>query len=1229
MTLSFHGRSVSLIVATATLLAATPPAAALARPAPPPASSVPSPAGAGSPFARPAGPGAGEVITLITGDRVTVTPAATTVAGPDGEPVGARVTTAGGDTFVVPDRAAPYLAAGVLDRRLFNVSLLLRDGYRDQLPLIVAYRDAPAARRSGSPLDGSTEVRALPSVRGSAVTTDADRAGDLWASLTEGGAAARTTTPERAPGARQLAHGVEKVWLDGRIRAALADTTAQIGAPGVWAGGNTAEGVDVAVLDTGVDADHPDLAGQIESSVSFVPGEDVTDRNGHGTHVASTIAGTGAASDGRERGVAPGADLQVGKVLNNGGGGQESWAVAGMEWAALDRGAKVISMSLGGSPTDGTDPMSAAVNRLSAETGALFVIAAGNDGPWQTTVGTPGAADAALTVGAVDAADAIADFSSRGPRLADRALKPEITAPGVGVLAARSQFDNGGTGAYRAMNGTSMATPHVAGAAALLAAEHTGWTGGQLKDALVSTAAETPGIPPYEGGSGRVDIARTTAATVFATGTAYLGIHPRGGRAERPVTYTNLGTTDVTLGLTLDAPGVPEGLLSLSAPSVTVPAGGTATVTVTADLSRTTAKGSWTARVAAGGLADTVIGVSTEEQPRHLVITSTGRDGEPMAGEITLLREGDPAGHYLAYLTGGTLDVLVPEGRYSVWMWGEVEGVNGPHSRGVALVTAPDVVVTGNTAITLDASRTQRVDAITPRTSADAVLRLDYHRKIGDANAVTDAFVIDNFYDSMWVTPGETVPDGEMSVTARWRKTEPVLRIAHDGDWFDDLHVLPGSALPPAGSRHLNAVFAGSGDAAGFAAVDARRKIAVVRRGDIDAQVEAAEAAGAAMLLIVNDEPGRYFDGTSRTPVAVASVTRDAGERLIAALGRAAGSLRVVSDPVTDYTYDLVRHWDTTVPASVTYRPAERELARVDSDFRNAPDDQAYEYRYDLNPHLTTGVGFAAPPVRSGRFRTDWVTVQDGVRWISEVNNRSSGQWGASTAYRAGTTVGEQWFGAIVRPRITDFVRMPHRTGNRLRAEIIGWGDSGAAHSGLYVPGVVDWSTTVYQGGTVVDGTPGGYLDTGAELSPARLPYRMVVATERDPAADPYSVTTRTAWDFVSGAADTRHQLPLIQLDYAVDTGLDRRAARNTTLTVTPSHLPGGPATSSIGSVTVAVSYDDGRTWTEQRVRRTAAGWTTELRAPAGAEAVTIRAGARDAHGNAVEQTITRAFGLR
>ncbi|WP_240760196.1 S8 family serine peptidase, partial [Phytoactinopolyspora endophytica] len=164
-----------------------------------------------------------------------------------------------------------------------------------------------------------------------------------------------------------------------------------------------------------------------------------TDRAGHGTHVASIVAGRGTASDGRYTGVAPDADLLVGKVLDDYGDGQESWIIAGMEWAVAE-GADVVNLSLGGCATDGSDPMAEAINTLTEQSGALFVVASGNHpSPMgcasPETVSSPASADSALAVGSVNKGDELNDFSNVGPRLGDGALKPDLTAPGAAILA--------------------------------------------------------------------------------------------------------------------------------------------------------------------------------------------------------------------------------------------------------------------------------------------------------------------------------------------------------------------------------------------------------------------------------------------------------------------------------------------------------------------------------------------------------------------------------------------------------------------------------------------------------------------------------------------------------------------------------------------------------------------------------------------------------------------------
>ncbi|HZX06180.1 S8 family serine peptidase, partial [Kribbella sp.] len=306
---------------------------------------LPTAANAGPPAGTAPGvqptPGAtSKRITLVTGDVAELT---TNSAGQ----VSARLLgdepyyfgTFDGEVTLIPAEAYPLLSAGRLDKRLFNLTELAAQGYddasSDKLPLLVT--GSAATVRSTA---AATVRRTLPSVGSTAVSVQKSDAKTFW-----NGVSGPTTFKSSQ---------LSKIWLDGRTHATDEQSMPQIGAPTAWKQGYDGHGVKVAVLDTGYDAGHPDLAKQVVASESFVPGQAVQDLHGHGTHTASIVAGLGTASDGKRKGVAPGAELLIGKVLDNGGGGYDSEAIAGMEWA-VQQGAKVISMSLGGLPSDGTD----------------------------------------------------------------------------------------------------------------------------------------------------------------------------------------------------------------------------------------------------------------------------------------------------------------------------------------------------------------------------------------------------------------------------------------------------------------------------------------------------------------------------------------------------------------------------------------------------------------------------------------------------------------------------------------------------------------------------------------------------------------------------------------------------------------------------------------------------------------------------------------------------------
>ena len=332
---------------------------------------------------RPVGPPKVKTVTLVTGDVVRVSTGAdgrhavTVAPRPDGTIPQAAINEVHKHLYVVPTEAFGLLAAHRLDRDLFDVTGLIKDGYddasRNTLPVMVDYgkgRPAAAESRQAS-LHAAKRTVTVPELGIAAFHANKKGARAFWADLTKGADALGSPTA--------LADGATRVELDGRVEATLEDSVPQIHAPEAWAAGYDGAGATVAVLDTGYDPPHPDLKGRVVESANFTPDATVTDGNGHGTHVASTVGGSGAASAGRRKGVAPGADLLVGKVLTDGGYGEDSWVLAGMVWA-VDQDADVISMSLGGDTDDGTHPLSRAVDELSASSDSLFVIAAGNNG---------------------------------------------------------------------------------------------------------------------------------------------------------------------------------------------------------------------------------------------------------------------------------------------------------------------------------------------------------------------------------------------------------------------------------------------------------------------------------------------------------------------------------------------------------------------------------------------------------------------------------------------------------------------------------------------------------------------------------------------------------------------------------------------------------------------------------------------------------------------------------
>lgn len=302
------------------------------------------------------------------------------------------------------------------------------------------------------------------------------------------------------------------VWPDVTARSCLDVAVPAAGAARAHRYGLTGKGITVAVIDTGIDP-HPDLV-QPESRLSgwrdFVAGRtEPYDDAGHGTHVAGIIAGNGFSSGGKYVGVAPGALLAGVKVLDQDGGSPISRVIAGIQWVVenkKDLKIEVINLSLGAPAEKGyqKDPLSRAVEEAWRR-GFVVCVAAGNRGPNEGTINTPGINPSVITVGSIDDQrtiprldDVMTDHSSRGPTV-DELLKPDLVAPGARITSLKPG------GEYTTLTGTSMATPMVAGAAALVLQKNPKFRPEQVKRLLLKTA-EDRGYHPSAQGAGYLDL---------------------------------------------------------------------------------------------------------------------------------------------------------------------------------------------------------------------------------------------------------------------------------------------------------------------------------------------------------------------------------------------------------------------------------------------------------------------------------------------------------------------------------------------------------------------------------------------------------------------------------------------------------------------------------------------------------------------------------------------------
>lgn len=1100
--------------------------------------------GEGSPPPEPAAPSraaaasngsasATGVITLITGDRVTVRtigtgrPMVVVDPGPGRKHLSFTVREERGELTVIPQDMRPLISADQLDRALFNVTKLLADGFgdaqKDHLPLIITGAGPSQGVMSQLASSGVSMQRAMPSLGMMAVRHK--KGGDVTA-------LAALTSPAGKAGARAAGAAPMKIWLDRKLSLSIDQSVPQIGGPAAHARGLTGAGVTVAVLDTGVDSTHPDLSGKVTLAASFVEDEHGnTDPNGHGTHVASTIAGSGAASAGLRRGVAPGVNLLSGRVCSPFSGCPQSAILAGMEWAAQN-GAQIVNMSLGGYDTPEIDPLEAAVNQLSAQYGTLFVVAAGNDGA-PRTVGSPSTADAALSVGAVDSLDQLAYFSSQGPRAGDLAIKPDIAAPGVDIAAARATGTSMGAPVdafYTRASGTSMATPHVAGAAALLLQQHPTWSGNQLKAALMGAAQPNEDLTAFEQGAGRIDIDRATRQTISAEPASLsLGVatfpHEDDPPIVRTVRYHNHGAEPLSLSLTASLSSVisgtaPAGMIRVVPESLIVPAGGSAEAEITVEPAVEAPNGLYSGTLLATGTGVRVltpIGLERESESADLTVSVLDAQGQPGASWLTVQGLGSPGdpnyGLLIDEYVEGQTSVRVPVGTYLL-------DANDFYND--VILVAPRVTVAADTTVAMDGTLARP-------------LQFELPEQGYSIDQTVLSYVDDTFYVGSFV------------ISPRAPTTANI-----------------GPSTPP-GQFHSN----------------------------VSVTLIPSETPAPSVYHLAKSFPDRFLTG-----------------------------------------------WEQTFQASDLAKVQSRHAA-----FEGTLLDKATA-AFPIAGGLTAG--HALPPVSGPFQRTDYYYGPDHL-WYSDVGEGfelpgfpdfldTISIIDTMAEYRAGEHYRESWNQAPFGPGFAartlysptgDLVGAPQRFRNRLVLAPSLFGDQAVPMrngSSLMDEG----SLRLFRDGQLfAQATHPSRLWMFPVMPAERATYRLEARAKRAPELFDLSTEIQATWTFQAegGANNLLYPLPTLRFQPLLDEH-HRTGARLMLLPITIERPRGAP-TPDLASVSVEASFDDGATWSHLPLLRDGARAVALVIHPRGATHVSLRGSATDVEGNAVEQTIVRAYALK
>ncbi|HEY3630771.1 MAG TPA: hypothetical protein VGL21_07715, partial [Jatrophihabitantaceae bacterium] len=795
----------------------------------------------------------------------------------------------------------------------------------------------------------------------------------------------------------------------------------------------------------------------------------------------------------------------------------------------------------------------------------------------------------------------------------------------------------------------------------LLKQEHPDWTPDQLKAALTSTAKELPGLGVFREGAGRVDIDRATRQAVHVdAGLVDLGYlaqpyDPAALHPTRTLTYTNDGSAPVTLQLTGtvapkfgDPP--PDGTLTVTPSTLTVPAGGSAQATVALDATKPAA-GEYSGRITAAGdgvEVDTAIGFYKQDDTVDVTFRALDRNGQPGTARLRIAPYLHSDGRYYpdnVYLDPDQTEwtLRLPRGQYNVFGLISTMDASGRWVESQSIVGNPQLDVQApNFTVTLDARTAKPISLQTPRKSTPRYLTLDWSRGDPDNPIAT----YDEWYwdqedgepTQVFVAPTKTVTDAQFSVTTSWDAGVPVLAATANGQPLDA--VFTGG--PYVEGRHSYPVAAFPGDARS----DVRGKLALVREDpsvSYDEQIQAAADAGASVVALYSAQPGVFYPYAGG-PVPVIALSQADAARLLA---RPHASVTLTGTPRSPYSYDLAFVEKQHVGVNLAYRVKATDLAEVGVRVHTTGTGEA---GWVLNQNTYTGCDCAPPAVgdyvpATGYLRTQYMTarpdVVDYTAWQLQIGQpadilvQRTGQ-----SYRPGQSATQDWLKAPFSPGVANSTNgnsqlISRRIGNSVFYNIVGLTDSAgnwtqqlsgsSAKSALYLGDQQLYSTAYGMRGTATVPADAGQ-------------YRLITDVDHDGSVLGLTTQAHTEWTFASAAA-TQGTLPLVDIDYtdvadavtgqsALDLANTSRTGQWVSLHLATSHQVGSTAP-PVDHVTVQVSYDDGATWHAVTARAIGGGkFQAMYRHPAHGQYVSLRVSASDGAGNSEQQTLIRAYRL-